>query len=119
MSLNVEYPTTAASGDPTTLPAHAALHMATLAGARALGIDDRVGSLQSGKRADITAVRMNAIELAPLYDPASHLAYAAGREHVTHVWVHGKLRVDDGMLTGIDERELQLKAAHWRAKIRS
>ncbi len=107
------------SGDSTALPAHAALHMATLAGAKALGIDDRTGSLTPGKRADITAVRMSALELSPLYDPASHLVYAAGREHVTHVWVDGKLRLDDGMLSGIDERELKLKAAHWREKIRS
>lgn len=106
------------SGDSTALPAHAALHMATLSGARALGIDDRVGSLKPGKRADITAVRMSDLELSPLYDPASHLVYVAGREHVTHVWVDGKLRVGDGKLIGIDERELKVKAAHWRDRIR-
>ena len=106
------------SGDSTSVPAHVALHMATLAGAQALGIDDRTGSLTPGKRADITAIRLSDLELAPLYDPASHLVYVAGREHVTHVWVDGRLRVNDGTLVDIDERELRLKAAHWREKIR-
>jgi len=106
-----------ASGSATAVPAHRALHMATLAGAKALGLDARVGSLTPGKRADMTAIRMSGIELAPLYDPVSHLVYAAGREHVTHVWVDGKPRVENGALTGIDVRELELKAAHWREKI--
>jgi 5-methylthioadenosine/S-adenosylhomocysteine deaminase len=106
-----------ASGSATAVPAHRALHMATLAGAKALGLDARVGSLTPGKRADMTAIRLSGIELAPLYDPVSHLVYAAGREHVTHVWVDGKPRVENGALTGIDVRELALKAAHWREKI--
>lgn len=105
------------SGDPTVLPAHTALHMATVAGAKALGIDQHTGSLVPGKRADVVAVRLSDLELTPLYDPVSHLVYAAGREHVTHVWVNGKLRVDEGALTSIDARELHLKAAHWRERI--
>ena len=105
------------SGDPTVLPAHTALHMATVAGAKALGIDQHTRSLVPGKRADVVAVRLSDLELTPLYDPVSHLVYAAGREHVTHVWVNGKLRVDDGALTSIDARELHLKAAHWRERI--
>jgi len=106
------------SGEATAIPAHAALHMATLAGAKALGLESRIGSLVPGKRADITALRVSDIALSPLYDPLSHLVYAAGREHVTHVWVDGKLRLDDGELTGMDARELQLRASHWRDKIR-
>jgi 5-methylthioadenosine/S-adenosylhomocysteine deaminase len=108
-----------ASGSATAVPAHTALHMATLAGAKALGMDSRVGSLAVGKRADMVALRLADIELAPLYDPVSQLVYAAGREHVTHVWVDGTLRVEDGALTAIDSRELQLKAKHWAEKIRS
>jgi 5-methylthioadenosine/S-adenosylhomocysteine deaminase len=107
-----------ATGNPTAIPAHTALNMATLAGARALGLGDRIGSLVAGKRADITAVRLAGVELAPCYDPASHLVYAAGREHVTHVWVDGALRVRDRELVGIDTRELALKAAHWKDRIR-
>jgi 5-methylthioadenosine/S-adenosylhomocysteine deaminase len=106
-----------ASGDPTVVPAHAALHMATIAGAKALGLERRIGSLVTGKRADIVALRFSHLELAPVYDPVSHLVYAAGREHVSHVWVNGSLRVDDGELVSLDSRELQLKAAHWRERI--
>jgi 5-methylthioadenosine/S-adenosylhomocysteine deaminase len=108
-----------ASGDPTVVPAHTALHMATLAGARALGLEQRIGSLVPGKRADIAAIELASVEVSPCYDPASQLVYAAGREHVTHLWVDGELRVDDGELVGLDSRELQLKAAHWKEKIRA
>jgi 5-methylthioadenosine/S-adenosylhomocysteine deaminase len=106
-----------ASGTATVLPAHAALQMATLNAARALGIDEQVGSLTPGKYADMAAVRLDAIELAPCYDPVSHLVYAAGREHVSHVWVNGELLVKDGALTRIDGRELASKAAQWQKKI--
>jgi 5-methylthioadenosine/S-adenosylhomocysteine deaminase len=108
-----------ASADPTVVPSHAALRMATLAGAKALGLEERIGSLKPGKRADLTAVRLSDIELAPLYDPVSQLVYAAGREHVTHVWVDGALRLNDGALFGMDTRELGLKAAQWKERIRS
>ncbi|MEN3353468.1 MAG: 5-methylthioadenosine/S-adenosylhomocysteine deaminase [Betaproteobacteria bacterium] len=105
------------SGDPTAIPAHAALHMATLGGAKALGLEQRVGSLVPGKRADITALDLANIELSPCYDPASHLVYAAGREHVTHVWVDGELRVQNRQLVSLDERQLRLEAAHWKDRI--
>jgi 5-methylthioadenosine/S-adenosylhomocysteine deaminase len=107
------------SGDASTLPAHQALHMATLAGAKALGLDAQIGSLAVGKRADITAIDLSGIEVAPCYDPVSDLVYAAGREHVSHVWVEGRLRVQSGKLLDIDPRELQAKAVHWRDRIRS
>ncbi len=107
----------AISGDPTTISAHTALHMATLAGARALGLDQKIGSIVPGKRADLTAIELSSIEVTPCYDPASHLAYAAGREHVTHVWVDGTPQVDNRRLVHLDPRELQSKAAHWTRKI--
>ena len=108
-----------ASADPTVLPAHTVIRMATLGGAKALGIDSYVGSLTAGKRADIAAVDLSAVELAPCYDAASHLVYAAGREHVTHVWVDGQLRVQECELVGLNVQDLQLKAAHWKEKIRA
>jgi 5-methylthioadenosine/S-adenosylhomocysteine deaminase len=80
------------------MPAHAALRAATLGGARALGLGARIGSIEPGKRADLTALALRGPELAPCYDPVSHLVYAAGREHVTHVWVDGEPRVVDGRL---------------------
>jgi 5-methylthioadenosine/S-adenosylhomocysteine deaminase len=106
-----------ASGDPTVVPAHTALHMATLSGAKALGLERTIGSLVARKRADVVAIRLSDINVAPLYDPVSHLVYAAGREHVSHVWVNGRLRVDAGELAGIDSRELHLRASHWRERI--
>jgi 5-methylthioadenosine/S-adenosylhomocysteine deaminase len=106
-----------ATGDPTALPARAVLEMATLRSARALGLDDRVGTLAPGKQADMVALDLGAIELAPCYDPLSHLVYAAGREHVSHVWVGGELLVENGGLTRLDARELAAKAAYWQKKI--
>ena len=107
------------SGDPTALPSHAALEMATLNGARALGLERSIGSLSKGKRADMVAVSFSAPELAPCYDPLSHIAYAAGREHVSHVWVDGDLLLDDGTLTRLDPQRLAAKANHWKERIRA
>ena len=106
-----------AGSDPTALPAHAALEMATLNGARALGLDRRIGSIVKGKRADLTAISFAAPELVPCYDPLSHLVYAAGREQVTHVWVDGELLVESGKLKRFDAQSAALKAAHWKDRI--
>jgi 5-methylthioadenosine/S-adenosylhomocysteine deaminase len=105
------------TGEATALPAQAALEMATLNGARALGLEDRIGSLHPGKRGDIVAVDFGALELAPCYDPLSHVVYAAGREHVSHVWVDGELRIKDREIVGLDPAELKAKARYWREKI--
>jgi 5-methylthioadenosine/S-adenosylhomocysteine deaminase len=107
----------AAANDPTVLPAHQVLRMATLNGARALGLDANIGSLVPGKAADIVAVDFSRPELAPCYDPVSHLVYVAGRRDVSHVWVAGQLLVEDGVLTRFDPRELQSRALHWQSRI--
>ena len=78
--------------------------MATLNGARALGLGALTGSLVAGKAADIIAVDFSSLELSPCYDPVSHLVYVAGREHVSHVWVNGKILLNYGELTTLDER---------------
>jgi 5-methylthioadenosine/S-adenosylhomocysteine deaminase len=106
------------SGDAAALPAHAVLAMATINAARAIGLEDRIGSLVPGKAADMTAVNLSATELSPCYDPASHLIYAAGREHVSHVWVNGELLVEEGRFTRLDPTEFAAKAAYWKGKIR-
>ncbi|PTR16988.1 5-methylthioadenosine/S-adenosylhomocysteine deaminase [Nitrosospira sp. Nsp2] len=105
------------SGRADVLPAWQALQMATLNGAKALGLDSMIGSLLPGKAADVTAVDFSSLELAPCYDPVSHLVYAAGREHVSHVWVNGKMLLNDGELTTLDEQELLLRAGFWREQI--
>ncbi|MDZ7754507.1 MAG: TRZ/ATZ family hydrolase [Gammaproteobacteria bacterium] len=105
------------AGDPTALPAHAALRMATLAGARALGLEDITGSLIAGKAADVTAVHLGAVETQPVYSPVSQLVYAAGRHQVSDVWVAGRRVLKDRLLTTLDTRDAIVKAAAWRDKI--
>lgn len=106
-----------AGGDARVLPAHSALEAATLGGARALGLQDRIGSIAAGKFADLTAVDLSATELSPCYDPVSHLVYAAGREHVTDVWVGGIRRVTNGTLTGFDEAAMLARATQWKNRL--
>jgi 5-methylthioadenosine/S-adenosylhomocysteine deaminase len=102
---------------PEILPAHQVLEMATLHGARALGWEAEIGSLVPGKSADMTAVDLSAPEVSPCYDPVSHLVYAAGRQHVSHVWVAGRLLVEEGRLAALSERELVARAEYWRGRI--
>lgn len=107
-----------ASADASALPAHSALRMATLEGARALGIGDRIGSIEAGKHADLCAVDLGALDCQPCYDPVSHLVYVAGREHVSHVWVNGETRVDKGIpLLHINDSELLRLASVWQTKV--
>ena len=105
----------ATSGSAEAVPAFAAIEMATLGGARALGLDSRIGSLEPGKAADIIAVDLSAPELQPCYDPLSHLAYAAGREQVTDAWVAGQRCLRDRRPTTIDLDALATETASWRA----
>ena len=84
------------AGDPTATPAHTVLRMATLHGATALGLDDRLGSIEVGKLADLVAVDLDRAHTRPVYDPISTLVYAAGRGDVRHVWVGGERIVEDG-----------------------
>ncbi len=106
-----------ASGDASALPAHQALAMATLHGAKALGLDQEIGSLKIGKAADMIAIDLATPETTPCYDVASHLLYAAGREHVTDVWVGGKRLLQDRALTTLDIQAISARAAHWQNKL--
>jgi 5-methylthioadenosine/S-adenosylhomocysteine deaminase len=103
-----------AEHDPACLPAHRALAMASLEGARALGLDGLVGSLRAGKAADVVAVRIDDWSLQPCFDPASHLVYVAGREAVSHVWVDGKLRINEGSPVNFDHYSLLTKIKMWQ-----
>jgi 5-methylthioadenosine/S-adenosylhomocysteine deaminase len=106
-----------ASGDASIVDAHAALEMATLAGARALGLGAEIGSIEPGKSADLAAIDLASTETLPCFDPVSHLVYAAGREHVSHVWVAGTLRLEERRLATLDERDLHEKAVWWQSRI--
>lgn len=107
-----------ATGRADALPAARVLRMATLGGARALGLDDEVGSLAKGKAADVVAVRIDDPETLPVYDAGSHLIHAAGREHVSEVWVGGRRVVDRGELTTIDRGAVVARARSWQARLK-
>ncbi|OZA14354.1 MAG: N-ethylammeline chlorohydrolase [Hydrogenophilales bacterium 17-62-8] len=105
------------SGDAAALPAAAALRAATLDAARALNLDGQIGSIVPGKRADLVAVDLRALPSQPLFDPVSHLVYVAGREHVSHVWVDGKLKLHERRLVDLDTDDLSARATYWRNKL--
>ncbi|MDP1536874.1 MAG: TRZ/ATZ family hydrolase [Burkholderiales bacterium] len=105
------------TGDATAMPAQRALECATLGGARALGLQEQIGSIVAGKLADLTAVNLSATALSPCYDPISHLVYAAGREDVSDVWVGGERRLAAGKLAGLDESVIKARTNQWKKKI--
>jgi 5-methylthioadenosine/S-adenosylhomocysteine deaminase len=104
------------SGDPTTAPATDILRAATIDGARALGMDDLIGSLEVGKRADLVLLDLGAPHLTPIHDVAALLVFAAGRGDVTDVFVDGRHVVQDRRSTLIDTSDL-LHRARERAAI--
>lgn len=107
------------SGDAEALPAWQALEMATINAARALGLNASIGSIETGKCADLAAVDLSALETTPCYDPLSHLVYAAGREQVSHVWVDGALLLEQRVLTRIDINEINEKARLWQNRLQT
>jgi 5-methylthioadenosine/S-adenosylhomocysteine deaminase len=106
-----------ASGDPEAVPAARALSMATIHGARALGLDDRIGSIEPGKRADLAAIRLDRIETQPVYDVISQIVYAAQDSQVSDVWVDGRRLLDSRRLMTLDEDEILESCGHWRQRI--
>ncbi|MDE1885791.1 MAG: TRZ/ATZ family hydrolase [Xanthomonadaceae bacterium] len=105
------------SGDASAFDAAFALRTATLNGARTLGLAERIGSIESGKQADLTAVRLDALETQPVYNAISQLVYATGRQQVSDVWIAGVRKVENGALCAIDVDILREKACNWRARI--
>ncbi|MCB1897954.1 TRZ/ATZ family hydrolase [Cognatazoarcus halotolerans] len=106
------------SGDASAVPAQQALWMATMGGAHAIGLEQQVGSILPGKQADLIAISLSSLETRPCFDPVSHLVYAAGREHVSHVWVDGKLSAENGKVLQIPNKELLAIAALWQNKLK-
>ncbi|MCC5810333.1 MAG: TRZ/ATZ family hydrolase [Ectothiorhodospiraceae bacterium] len=107
----------AVSGNAAALPAAAALRMATLNGARALGLEHITGSIVPGKFADLTAVDMSGLDAEPVYDPLSHLVYVGNRLHVTDTWVAGRQLLRERELTTINRETVLGKVRDWREKI--
>ena len=106
------------AGDPSAVPAGRALQMATINGARALGIEALTGSLSAGKAADVIAIDLNVLETQPLYDPVSQIVYASSRNQVTDVWVAGEQLLRKRELTTINEEQLLQKTRAWQEKLR-
>lgn len=105
------------SGDATALSAMQTVRMATINGAKALGLDQHTGSLDVGKYADIIAVDFSSLELNPVYDPIANLVYSSSREQISDVWVAGKHLLKDRELTTLNEQELLETSRLWNDKI--
>lgn len=103
--------------DASLLPAHQALTLATLNGAKALGLEGKIGSLQAGKQADIIAIDLKHPRTQPVYDPCSTVAYSAASAQVSHSWVNGELLVSDHKLTRMNVEQLLEEAKRWGAGI--
>jgi 5-methylthioadenosine/S-adenosylhomocysteine deaminase len=107
----------AVADDASALDAASALRAATLGGAKALGFDHLVGSLEPGKQADLTSIDMAQVETQPLYHVVSQLVYAVGRQQVTDTWIAGKHKLRDRVLVDMDAAALVANARQWRERV--
>ncbi len=105
------------AGSASALPASQALRMATINGARALGLDGETGSLEPGKSADMVAIDLRDPDTQPVYNPVSQLVYAAGRDQVRHVWVAGRQLIRDGQPLTLDPASILDEARSWGSRI--
>jgi 5-methylthioadenosine/S-adenosylhomocysteine deaminase len=106
------------SKDPRALPAKTAVRMATIEGARILGLDREIGSLEPGKRADLLVVSMRGARQTPMYDPLSHLVYVARGADVQTVVVNGRVLMRDRRVLTLNEQAVLDEAAVWADKVR-
>lgn len=109
----------AVSGDAACFPAAEALAAATQGSANALGLGDKIGSLEVGKAADMISLDISALECAPMYEPHSHVVYNASRTQVQNSWVAGHALMRDRTLTTLDEAELIANCQQWQRHIES
>src|SRR5688572_28971727 len=106
------------TGDPRVVSAREALQMATIRGARALGMEQRIGSLEPGKHADIIAVSVTGARQTPMYDPISHLVYVARGDDVVTSIVHGKALMRNRKVLTLNESRVLEDARNWAEKVR-
>ena len=107
------------TGDPTAVGAKTALSLGTIGGARALGMDRQIGSLEPGKRADLIVVSMRAARQAPMYDPISHLVYTTRGDDVQTTIVHGKVLMRDRKMLTLNEAAVLQETRGWSEKVRA
>jgi 5-methylthioadenosine/S-adenosylhomocysteine deaminase len=108
-----------ATSDPRAVSARTALEMATIGGARALGMDRQIGSLEVGKRADLIVVRMNSARQTPMYDPVSHLVYVTRGDDVQDTIVQGHVLMRDRRVVTLDEQSVLQDARMWADRVRA
>jgi len=107
------------TGDPRAVSARAALEMATVRGARALGMEAQIGSLEPGKRADLIGVSVSGARQTPMYDPISHLVYVSHGDDVRTSIVHGKVLMRNGRVTTLNSSRVLDEARQWAATVRA
>jgi 5-methylthioadenosine/S-adenosylhomocysteine deaminase len=107
----------ATASDASAVTAGDALYMATMGGARALGIEQLTGSIETGKWADLTCVNLNTLNSQPIYDVVSQLVYATRADQVADVWVAGRRQLEDGQFTQIDTNALLARGNEWRDRV--
>jgi 5-methylthioadenosine/S-adenosylhomocysteine deaminase len=107
----------AVAEDAAAFDAATALHAATLGGARALGFDHLVGSIEPGKQADLVCIDLGGLETQPLHHVVSQLVYASGRHQVTDVWIAGRRRLRERALVDMDVAAIVANARQWRDRI--
>ena len=105
--------------NPLTMPAETVLEMATINGARALGLADQISSIEVGKKADLIALDLGSLNTQPLYDPVAQIVYAASSRQVSHVWIDGVAQLRDSEFCHLDNDELIATASAWANKIKS
>ncbi len=106
-----------ATSDPTTVSAKTAVQMATIGGARALGMEKQIGSLEAGKHADIIIVSMSAARQAPMYDPMSHLVYVTRGDDVQTTIVNGKVLMRNRKVLTLDRAAILRETKTWAGKV--
>jgi 5-methylthioadenosine/S-adenosylhomocysteine deaminase len=103
---------------PETLSASQAIKMATINGAKALGLDLIVGSIEKNKKADLVAVDLSSIENQPIYNPLSTLVYSSSKSNVNYVWINGEIKLKEKKLVGLDEEHIKQLAKKWQKKLK-
>jgi len=107
------------AADPCVLNAFQTLEMLTINAARALGKENLLGSVQTGKLADLCAIRLDSLQTTPMYDVVSHLIYAASSQQVSHVWVGGRMLLQDKQFLYLDTGDIMDRAQDWAKRITS
>ena len=103
---------------PELLPATQAIKMATINGAKALGLESMIGSIEKNKIADLVAIDLNSIENQPIYNPLSTLVYSSTKSDVSYVWIDGKVKLKEKKLVNVDEEKIMQMAKIWQIKIK-